>query len=222
MSQNLKAIAAAAAIPYLNNVTTLGVGTGSTVDEFINLIPQDFSGTMVSSSEVTTRALRKRGFAPEPLNSVGDLGIYIDGADYVDRFGNLLKGGGGAHTQEKIVAYASKKFVVIATDAKLVESFSPNYPVVIEVLTMARSLVARQLRDWGARPEYRMGATTDNGHDLLDVYGLDLSVPQQLEEQLNSLPGVVGHGLFAKRRADIVLIATGDGQIKTMECNKHD
>lgn len=201
--------AAAAEVP---DGCRLGVGTGSTVNHFIDALAARglTLGCAVSSSEATTARLRKHGIEVSELNSAGNLDLYVDGADEVDSAGNMIKGGGGALTREKIVAAASQRFVCIVDDSKLVRVLG-KFPLPVEVIPMARSYVARQMVSLGGLPEYREGFVTDNGNQILDVRHLDLVDPIEMEDRINRIAGVVTVGIFARRRADLVLAGTDQG-----------
>jgi ribose 5-phosphate isomerase A len=200
---------AEAALKHVRPYTVLGVGTGSTVNCFIEALASSGKKieAAVSSSDVTTRLLEVNGIEVRDLNQTGTLDMYIDGADEFDRHRRLIKGGGGALTREKIVAGASRKFVCIVDESKKVGVLG-KFPLPIEVIPMARSFVARQLVAMGGQPELRQDFTTDNGNVILDVHNLDLIDPVAVERELNNLPGVVTCGLFAVRPADIVLMAS--------------
>lgn len=215
-SDNNKRGAALAALDHLDDARIIGVGTGSTVNHFIDAlasIRNRIEGT-VSSSEASTARLKKLGIPVLDLNSTGDLDVYVDGADEATRHLQLIKGGGGALTREKIVATASRRFVCIADDSKLVDVLG-EFPLPVEVIPMARSLVARKLTALGGRPELRAGFTTDNGNVILDVHNLKIMEPARLESQINDIPGVVTCGLFALRPADVLLLG-GDGGVETL------
>ena len=207
--QELKRRVAEAALAHVKEDSVLGVGTGSTVNCFIDALKA--SGrrieAAVSSSEATTERLREIGVRVIGLNETGGLDLYVDGADECDAHRRLIKGGGGALTREKIVAAASRRFVCIIDASKRVGVLG-RFPLPVEVIPMARSLVARTL---GGRPEWREGFVTDNGNWILDVHGLDLVDPVAVEAAVNNLPGVVCVGLFALRPADIVLVASDRG-----------
>jgi len=213
MSQDrLKIEAAKAALAQVEAGTVLGVGTGSTVNAFIDQLAASgiqLAGA-VSSSEATTKHLQDAGIEVLDLNHTGDLALYIDGADEVDPNRRLIKGGGGALTREKIVAAASRRFVCIVDESKCVKVLG-EFPLPVEVLPMARALVARRLVALGGTPELRDGFTTDQGNVILDVRGLDLVDPVKMETAINQIPGVVTCGLFAQRSADEVLVATEGG-----------
>lgn len=205
-----KQAAAKTALSYISNDMILGVGTGSTVNCLIELLPQVRLKGAVVSSQVTEHKLRQLGIEIFDLNSVGELDLYIDGADEIDAQGNMIKGGGGALTREKIVAAASKTFICMVDDSKTVETLG-KFPVAIEVLPQARSYVARQLVNLGGEPVYRTGFVTDYGNVILDTYDLDIANPDEFEQKLNNIVGVVCNGIFAHNRANIMLKATSDG-----------
>jgi ribose 5-phosphate isomerase A len=207
----LKKQVAETALQYVRNQPIIGVGTGSTVNFFIEMLADlknDIEGA-VSSSEGTTERLKKIGIPVLELNSVGDIEVYVDGADEVDPRKKLVKGGGGALTREKIIAAASKKFVCIVDESKCVDVLG-KFPLPVEVIPMARSFVARELVKLGGRPVWREDYFTDNGCEILDVHGLAITNPMELERVINDITGVVTNGLFAHRDADIVLIGKGD------------
>ncbi len=188
----------------------LGVGTGSTINCLIDVLSQVRLKGAVVSSNVTEQRLRALGVEIFDLNSVGELDLYIDGADEINADGIMIKGGGGALTREKIVAAASKEFICLADDSKWVQTLG-RFPVAVEVLPQARSYVARQLVELGGYPVYREGFVTDYGNVILDTHDLDISNPIALEERLNNIVGVVCHGIFAKQSADILLKAGANG-----------
>ncbi len=190
----------------------LGVGTGSTVGEFIEVLKDrkiQLEGA-VSSSRQTSERLKAARVPEIELNAAGDLELYIDGADEADRQGILIKGGGGALTREKIVAAASRRFICIVDDRKLVDTLGA-FPLPVEVIPMARSYVARQLVKLGGQPVWREGVVTDNGNVILDVHHLAITNPVEMEDAVNRIAGVVSVGLFARRGADILLVAGDDG-----------
>jgi ribose 5-phosphate isomerase A len=209
---DLKRLVGEAALDYVKPDSIIGVGTGSTVNCFIDALLK--SGirieAAVSSSEATTRLLQAGGIKVVDLNQTGGLDVYIDGADEFDVHRRLIKGGGAALTREKIVAAASRTFVCIADQSKQVAVLGA-FPLPIEVIPLARSLVARKLVGLGGQPEWREDCTTDNGNWILDVHNMDLVDPVEMEKTINNLAGVVTCGLFALRPADLVLIAEGDG-----------
>jgi len=213
MSQaRLKIEVAQAALKQVEDGMLLGVGTGSTVNAFIDALAESGKRleAAVSSSEATTERLKAIGVRVVELNHSGDLELYIDGADEVDGHRRLIKGGGGALTREKIIAGASRRFVCIVDASKCVKVLG-EFPLPVEVISMARSFVARQLMKLGGQPELRQGFTTDNGNPILDVRGLDLVDPVKMEAEINAIPGVVTCGLFARRPADEVLVAEESG-----------
>ncbi len=208
----MKRKAAEAALEYVIVDEIVGVGTGSTVNHFIDVLAEikhKINGA-VSSSEASTERLQAHGIKVYDLNDVGDLAVYIDGADESDHYLNLIKGGGGALTREKIIAGASKKFVCIADESKLVDVMG-EFPLPVEVIPMARSFIARELVKIGGRPVWREGFVTDNGCDILDVHDLKIMQPMKLENELNKLPGIVTVGIFANRPADVLILGTPDG-----------
>ncbi|MGB5306609.1 MAG: ribose-5-phosphate isomerase RpiA [Gammaproteobacteria bacterium] len=212
----MKKMAAAAALDYVETGTVVGVGTGSTANHFIDLlagIKQRIDGT-VASSRASAERLAAHGIPVLDMNAVDQLSVYVDGADESNHYLHLIKGGGGALTREKIVAACSRKFVCIAEGSKLVDVLGA-FPLPIEVIPMARSYVARELVKRGGQPVYREGFTTDNGNVILDVHNLKIMEPVKLEEELNNLAGVVTVGLFAIRPADVLLLGTPDG-VKTL------
>jgi ribose 5-phosphate isomerase A len=213
MSQeDLKRVAAEAAIAHLPDGGIIGVGTGSTVNHFIDLlakIKHRFDGA-VSSSEASTQRMKAHGIPVLDLNSCGDLEVYVDGADESNHHLQLIKGGGGALTREKIIAGASRKFVCIADESKLVDVLG-KFPLPVEVIPMARSFVARQLVKLGGTPVWREGFVTDNGNVILDVRGLEIMEPLKLEDAINRIAGVVTVGLFAHRPADVLILGTPSG-----------
>jgi ribose 5-phosphate isomerase A len=208
--------AAEAALSYIEEGMVLGIGTGSTVNQLIELLIDrkiQLKGA-VSSSNQTAAALRAVRIPELDLNTEGDLSLYIDGADQATPSGMLIKGGGAALTREKIVAAASKKFVCIIDDSKLVDVLG-SFPLPVEVVPMARSFVARQLVKLGGQPVWRSGVVTDNGNVILDVHNLQLVDAPGFESAVNQIAGVVTVGLFAHRRADVLLVA-GDVSVKTL------
>lgn len=207
-----KKTAAHAAMEFVKDDMIVGVGTGSTVDYFIDALQSmkhRIEGA-VASSDATANKLKALSIPLMDLNSVTELPLYIDGADEVNSLKQMIKGGGGALTREKIIATVAKKFVCIADEAKYVDLLG-TFPVAIEVLPMARSYVARQVVLLGGDPVYREGFVTDNGNVILDVFNLKLLDPRVMEEKLKSIVGVVENGVFAKRTADVVLLGTQSG-----------
>ena len=218
MDQNQqKQRVAQAALDFIESGEILGVGTGSTVNFFIDALAK-IKGKIdgvVSSSDASTERLLAVGLKVLDLNRTGDLSLYVDGADEATKNLHLIKGGGGALTREKIVASASRRFVCIVDESK-VSPYLGSFPLPVEVLPMAQSLVARKLIKMGGQPELRAGFTTDNGNVILDVKGLDLTDPRNMESKINLVAGVVDNGIFAERPADILLVGSGSGvqQIK--------
>ena len=211
-ADSLKKAAAEAAMQYIENGTVVGVGTGSTVNFFIDELAKrkdDIEGA-VSSSEESTKRLKAHGIEVFDLNSVADVPVYIDGADEINEHGQMIKGGGGALTREKIIAAVADKFICVADDSKRVGRLG-SFPLPVEVIPIARSYVAREIVKLGGDPVWRQGFTTDNGNWILDVHNLDIMKPMELESDLNNIVGVVTNGLFAQRGADVALIAREDG-----------
>jgi ribose 5-phosphate isomerase A len=209
--------AAEAALAYVEDGMVLGIGTGSTVQQLIEALKDRkirLAGA-VSSSRQTSSVLKFVGIPELELNDAGDLDLYIDGADEATADGALIKGGGAALTREKVVAAASARFICIIDDSKLV-SVLGAFPLPVEVIPMARSYVARQLVRLGGQPVWRDGVTTDNGNVILDVHNLRLTDPNGFEAMVNQIAGVVTVGLFARRRADIIIVA-GDAGVKTLK-----
>jgi ribose 5-phosphate isomerase A len=204
--------AALAAFDLIANDAVIGVGTGSTVNLFIEELArrQPRPRAAVSSSAASTARLAAAGLEVLDLNEVGQLNAYVDGADEATRQRHLIKGGGGALTREKIIAAAARRFICIIDDTKLVATLG-RFPLPIEVIPMARALVARELTARGGRPLWREGFVTDNGNHILDVHGLTIADPVALERELNQITGVVTVGLFAVRPADVLLIGTARG-----------
>lgn len=208
MNNSLKKQAALAAMHYVDSHRIIGVGTGSTVNYFIEAlatIKHRLDGC-VASSIATEKKLRKENIPVVALNSVDDLPIYIDGADEITRHGTMIKGGGGALTREKIIASVAREFICIVDETKLVPRLG-SHPVAIEVIPMARSYVARKIVLLGGSPQYRDGFTTDNGNIILDIFNLPLQEARTMEEAINQIPGVVENGIFARRIANLMLVA---------------
>ncbi|GMQ91166.1 MAG: ribose-5-phosphate isomerase RpiA [Gammaproteobacteria bacterium] len=211
-----KRAAAEAALEYVESGTVIGVGTGSTANYFIDALGK-IKGKIdgaVASSTATEEGLKKNGIPVLNLNSTGDLPLYVDGADEANAHLHLIKGGGGALTREKIIAAASAKFICIADDGKLVDILGA-FPLPVEVIPMAQSYVARQICKLGGQPILREGFTTDNGNLILDIKGMEILNPVELEQQLNQITGVVTNGLFAQKPADVLLLG-GDSGVKTI------
>tara|TARA_Y100001956_G_scaffold16110_1_gene15599 strand:- start:8521 stop:9183 length:663 start_codon:yes stop_codon:yes gene_type:complete len=201
-----------AALKYVDKGSIVGVGTGSTVNHFIDAlgtIKEEIKGA-VSSSEASTQRLKELEIEVFDCNEVAGLDIYVDGADEINANREMIKGGGAALTREKIVAAISDKFICIVDDTKAVDVLG-TFPLPVEVIPMARSYVARELVKLGGDPAYREGCITDNGNVILDVYGLQITNPKELEDKINALPGVVTVGLFAHRGADVVITGTPQG-----------
>jgi ribose 5-phosphate isomerase A len=211
-----KRIAAEASLAFIMPGTTLGVGTGSTVNYLIDLLPsvRDQIDRVTSSSSASTKLLEQHGFEVSTLNEVGPLDLYIDGADESNKHLQLIKGGGAALTREKVLAGAARKFVCIADDTKLVGMLG-SFPLPIEVIPMAQEFVVRQLIKLRAQPVWREGVVTDNGNHILDIRDLAISNPMEMESRLNQIPGVLTVGIFAHRPADILLLG-GDNGVREM------
>jgi len=213
-----KQAAAQAALDWIDDDAIVGIGTGSTVNLFIDALAAARRGRIrgaVSSSEASTARLRAAGIEVLDLNSTGDLEVYVDGADEATVHGYLIKGGGGALTREKVVAAASRRFVCIVDETKMVDVLG-RFPLPIEVIPMARSHVARQIARRGGQPVWREGLVTDNGNQILDVHGLSILDPVAMERELNQVAGIVTVGLFAQRPADVVLVGGPSGLRKIL------
>lgn len=212
----LKTLAAEAAVQYvtprLAADSILGIGTGSTTNQFISLVPEllDQMPLVVSSSDASTDQLQELGIQVTDTGSVHSISLYVDGADEIDPNNALIKGGGGALTKEKILAAMAKEFVCIVDETKVVERLG-QFPLPIEVIKDAVSLVSRELGRMGGSPEVRQGFLTDSGNLIVDVHGLSISDPTELEQRINEIPGVVTNGIFARHRPDRVFIATSNG-----------
>jgi ribose 5-phosphate isomerase A len=213
---NKKKRAAMAALEYLRDGTSLGVGTGTTVDYFITALAQHAGrlDRVVSSSERSTTRLREVGIEVADLASIGEIDLYVDGADEATKHLHLIKGGGGALTREKILAGTARRFVCVVDDTKLVGQLG-GFPVPIEVIPMARSFVSRQVGKAGGRPIWREGFITDNGNHIIDVHDWRISNPIELETRINQIPGVVTVGIFAQRHADLLLVGT-ETEVRTI------
>lgn len=217
LKRNVAQAAAEYALTCLQPDSVLGVGTGSTVDFFIDAIAvhRDRFRAAVSSSERSTQRMRALGIQVLDLNEVVDMPVYVDGADEIDYAMNMIKGGGGALTREKIVASVARRFVCIVDESKLVERLGA-FPLPVEIIPMARAVVTRQLEALGGRPVLRAGFITDNGCEILDVSDLLIESPAQLETRINDIPGVVSCGLFALSGADLALVSSQEG-VRRME-----
>ena len=208
----LKKAAAKAALEHIEHGVVLGVGSGSTVHYFIEELKsvRNKIEAVVASSVETEKRLKALSIPVWDLNAAGELPLYIDGADEINDYKQMIKGGGGALTREKILAAVAKKFICIADQSKKIELLGV-FPVAIEVIPMARSYVGREMVKLGGDPVYRQGFTTDNGNIILDVHNLKILDPRVLEEKINNITGVVANGIFAKRPADVLLLATEAG-----------
>ncbi|WP_184197538.1 ribose-5-phosphate isomerase RpiA [Chitinimonas taiwanensis] len=208
----MKRAAARAAVAFVPDNCVVGVGTGSTANHFIDALAE-IKGRIegaVASSEASAARLKSHGIPVFDLNAIDRLPIYVDGADEINHYLHAIKGGGAALTREKIVAAVAEQFICIADETKLVDVLG-KFPLPVEVIPMARSHVARQLVLLGGRPAYREGVVTDNGNVILDVHGLQITEPGKLEGEINQIVGVVTNGLFAQRRADVLLLGTASG-----------
>jgi ribose 5-phosphate isomerase A len=218
MTQNeLKEAVGRAAIAYIPDDCIVGVGTGSTANYFIDALAE-IKGRIkgaVSSSEASVARLKSHGIAVYELNTIDELPVYVDGADEINHQLQMIKGGGAALTREKIIAAVAEQFICIADESKLVDILG-TFPLPIEVIPMARSYVAREIVKLGGHPAYREGVITDNGNIIIDVHGLKISQANDLESKLNQIVGVVTNGLFAHRRADVLLLGTASG-VKTIK-----
>lgn len=216
-AEDNKKRAAREALNWLDDARIIGVGTGSTVNYLIEALGDIRSRLdgAVSSSEASTQRLKALGIPVLDLNAAGELSVYVDGADQANRHLQLIKGGGGALTREKIVAAASGRFICIVDDSKLADVLG-SFPLPVEVIPMARSYVARELVKLGGRPDWRQGFVTDNGNQILDVHGLTILDPPALEAEINQIAGVVTVGIFARRPADVLLVGYADRVEKIM------
>ena len=213
MSQNTKKQhAAREALKYVEENAILGVGTGSTVNFFIDGLEEIRSRIRgaVSSSQASTARLQKMGIPVLDINEVDHFDIYVDGADEINPSLEMIKGGGAALTREKIVAAVARKFVCIVDDSKTVDVLG-TFPLPVEVIPMAREYVARELKKLGGNPVWRKDCVTDNGNQILDVHDLRIENPGELEKAINAIPGVVTVGIFSKRGADVLIVGTEDG-----------
>lgn len=213
----MKKAAAYAALEYVQPDSIVGVGTGSTVTHFIDALAtiKHLIKGAVSSSDESTARLTSYGIDVFDLNEVSELSIYVDGADEINPYNHMIKGGGAALTREKIISAVAEKFICIVDNTKNVDILG-DFPLPVEVIPMARSYVARELVKLGGDPVYRQGVVTDNGNVILDVYNLKIAEPLKLEAQINAIVGVVTNGLFANRAADVVLVGTPEG-VKTLK-----
>ena len=211
-SKEQKKQAALKSLEFINDDCILGVGTGSTVNHLIKALPsvKNKIEAVTSSSEASTKLLEENGFRVDDLSSVGSPDVYIDGADEITQHFHMIKGGGGALTREKIIAEASRKFVCIIDGSKLVDLLG-KFPLPVEVIPMAKSLVARELTKLGGLPELRHDFVTDNGNLILDVHNLKILDPVDIESHINNIPGVVTNGIFAKRSANVMIIGNEQG-----------
>ncbi len=210
-AEDNKKRAALEALKWLDDARVIGIGTGSTVNHFIDAL-ESIKGRLdgvVSSSGASAQRLKAIGIPVLDLNAAGELSVYVDGADEANHRLQLIKGGGGALTREKVVAAVSKQFICIVDDSKLVDVLG-RFPLPVEVIPMARSYVARELVKLGGRPDWRQGFVTDNGNVILDVHGLTILDPPVLEAEINQITGVVSVGIFARRSADVLLVGYGD------------
>ena len=217
MSTKLKKLAALEALSLIEEPITLGIGSGSTVNAFIDQLKEKktlIDGVVAASTESEKR-LKNNGFSVIDLNTTSSLDLYIDGADEIDSQLAMIKGGGGALTREKILAANAREFVCIVDESKIVSRLGA-FPVAVEVIPMARSFVGRELLKLGGSPEYRHGYKTDNGNIILDVHELDLSEPYKLEQTINNIPGVIENGIFSQYRAKKCLVAYKSEGIKTL------
>lgn len=210
--EELKRMAAEKAVEFVNENEYIGIGTGTTVNLFIEAL--DKSGKKikgaVSTSKGTSEMLARYEIPEVQMNEVSYLALYVDGADEVNHSLQMIKGGGGAHLNEKIVASIADKFVCIADESKYVSRLG-KFPLPVEVIPMARSMVSRKLVALGGQPELRMGFITFNGHQIVDVHGLNITLPVSMEEEINKIPGVVENGLFGRNAADVLVLGTQEG-----------
>lgn len=211
-----KRMAAEAALAYLPKGGIIGVGTGSTVNFLIDMLPSLHLEGAVASSKATEERLKAVGIDVIELNHVGSLDAYVDGADEIDRHLHMIKGGGAALTREKIVASVSQKFICIVDESKWVDQLGRDFPIPVEVIPMARSSVARKIAALGGDPVYREGVITDNGNVILDVFNLKVLNPIEMEGIINNIPGVVTNGIFAMQSAQVALIA-GDNGVRVVK-----
>jgi len=216
--EDIKKVVGHAAVKYVETNMVVGVGTGSTVKYFIEKLAAekiDIKGA-VPSSEQSKELLLKHGINILDLNSAGGVDIYIDGADEINHYLQMIKGGGAALTREKIIASCSPQFICIADNTKYVTKLG-TFPLPVEVIPMARSYVARELLKLGGTPNWRQNVVTDNGNWILDIHSLDIQQPLTMEETINNITGVVTNGIFARRCADILLLGHADGSVQTIQ-----
>lgn len=221
-SDNLKKLAAQAALQYIQPNMIVGIGSGTTVGFFIEAL-QALAGqieTTVASSEKSAALLKQYHLSVTDLNSVDNIDVYVDGADEINHHLQMIKGGGGALTREKIIASTAKQFICIADESKYVQNLG-RFPLPIEVIPMARSQIARQLVKLGGSPVYREGFVTDNGNHIIDVHQLQILEPIALDEKLNQIPGIVCHGIFAHQHANTLLLSQQDGKVKVLQRDSH-
>lgn len=219
----MKQLAGEYAIKYIAEDMIVGVGTGSTVKYFIDKLAtiKHLIKGAVASSVQTEQLLKQYNIPVLDLNSAGELDVYVDGADEINSYHQMIKGGGGALTREKLIATCSRKFICIIDESKYVAKLG-TFPLPIEVLPMARSYVARQIVKLGGMPDWRQGVITDNGNCILDVHNLDIMEPIKLEEELNNIVGVVESGIFAKRMADEMVLAKKDGTVRVLSAENRE
>ena len=216
MNQNeMKQACAEAAIAFVPENSIVGVGTGSTANYFIDALAKVRIDGAVAPSEASAARLKSHGIPVFDLNTIDELPVYVDGADEINHQLQMVKGGGAALTREKIIAAVAEKFICICDESKLVDVLG-KFPLPVEVIPMARSHVAREIVKLGGHPAYREGVITDNGNIIIDVHGLSISQASELETKLNQIVGVVTNGLFAHRRADVLLLGTANG-VKTIK-----
>ncbi|MDO4908163.1 ribose-5-phosphate isomerase RpiA [Neisseria sp.] len=215
----LKRMAAEKAVEFVNENEYIGIGTGTTVNLFIEALAKSgkkIKGA-VSTSKGTSEMLARHGIPEVQMNEVSHLSLYVDGADEINHSLQMIKGGGGAHLNEKIVANIADKFVCIADESKYVTRLG-KFPLPVEVIPMGRSMVSRKLVALGGQPELRVGFTTFNGHQIVDVHGLNITLPVTLEDEINKIPGVVENGLFGHNAANVLVLGTQEG-VKVIKPN---
>ena len=215
---NMKKISAEYALKYVEDNMVIGIGTGTTVKFFIDALKNSnikIDGA-VASSEDTRNKLRLSGIQVLDLNFVGNVDVYIDGADEVNKYMQMIKGGGGALTREKIIACCSRQFICIVDESKFVDTLG-NFPLPVEVIPMARSYVAREIVKIGGTPNWRQNVITDNQNVILDIHNFLINKPLEIEEKINNISGVVSNGIFAKRTADVLLVGLSNGDVKVLK-----